>query len=110
MIIERRRGGRVRSTIVVTHAMIKPIHMSTAQMLQAVKMGAYIEFVYNALIGPNKEFTFGEYASAIRAVGAAHSILSSDLGQVAQSAASRRTGGVTSQGCGRRGYRRRISI
>ena len=45
-------------------------------------MGAYIEFVYNALIGPNKEFTFREYAAAIRAVGAAHSILSSDLGQV----------------------------
>ncbi len=67
--------------IVVTHAMIKPVHMNTAQMQEAAKMGAYIELVYNALIGPNKEFTFGDYAAAIRAVGAAHCILSSDLGQ-----------------------------
>jgi hypothetical protein len=37
--------------------------------------------VYNALIGPNKEFTFAEYAAAIRSVGPSHCILSSDLGQ-----------------------------
>jgi len=67
--------------IVVTHAMIKPVGMATAQMQEAAKLGAYIEFVYNALIGPNKEFTFGEYAAAIREVGAEHCILSSDLGQ-----------------------------
>jgi microsomal dipeptidase-like Zn-dependent dipeptidase len=67
--------------MVVTHAMIKPIHMTTAQMQEAAGMGAYIELVYNALIGPNKEFTFADYAAAIRAVGAAHCILSSDLGQ-----------------------------
>jgi len=67
--------------VVVTHAMIKPVGMTTAQMQEAAKMGAYIEFVYNALIGPNKEFTFAEYAAAIRAVGAEHCILSSDLGQ-----------------------------
>jgi hypothetical protein len=67
--------------IVVTHAMIKPVSMTTAQLQEAAKMGAYIEFVYNALIGPGREFTFAEYAAAIRAVGAAHCILSSDLGQ-----------------------------
>jgi len=69
--------------MVVTHAMIKPIRMSIAQMREAAQMGAFIEFVYNALIGPNKEFTFAEYAAAIRAVGPAHCILSSDLGQAA---------------------------
>lgn len=69
--------------IVVTHAMLKPIHMSTAQMQEAAKMGAYIELVYNALIGPNREFTFAQYAAAIRAVGPEHCILSSDLGQAA---------------------------
>ena len=67
--------------IVVTHAMIKPINMSTPQMQEAARMGAYIEFVYNALIGPNKEFTFDDYVKAIRALGPAHCILSSDLGQ-----------------------------
>ena len=69
--------------MVVTHAMIKPIHMSIPQMQEAVNTGAFIEFVYNALIGPNKEFTFAEYATAIRALGPAHCILSSDLGQAA---------------------------
>ena len=44
-------------------------------------MGAWLEFVYNALIGANKEFEFADYAKAIRAVGAEHCILSSDLGQ-----------------------------
>jgi hypothetical protein len=44
-------------------------------------MGAWIEFVYNALIGANKEFVFADYVKAIRAVRAEHCILSSDLGQ-----------------------------
>jgi Family of unknown function (DUF6282) len=69
--------------MVVTHAMIAPIHMSNAQMLEAAKMGAYIEFVYNALIGAAKEFTFKDYAQAIRYVGVEHCILSSDMGQPA---------------------------
>ena len=67
----------------VTHAMIAPIRMTVPEMQGAVNTGAFIEFVYNALIGPNKEFTFAQYAAAIRAVGPAHCILSSDLGQAA---------------------------
>jgi hypothetical protein len=68
--------------IVVTHAMIAPIHMNLAQMQEAAKLGAYVEFVYNGLIGPYKEFTFSDYAQAIRGIGPAHAILSSDLGQI----------------------------
>lgn len=67
--------------IVVTHAMVEPIHMTVQQMQQAVKMGAYIEFTYNGLIGRNKEFDISDYAKAIRAVGVDHCILSSDMGQ-----------------------------
>jgi hypothetical protein len=37
--------------------------------------------VYNGLIGPNKEFEMADYVKAIRAVGPASCILSSDLGQ-----------------------------
>jgi hypothetical protein len=81
MIREARRQGV--PGIVVTHAMIAPIHMSDAQMLEAAKMGAYIEFVYNGLIGSYKEFTFADYARAIRYVGVDHCILSSDMGQPA---------------------------
>ena len=79
LIREARRAG-VRS-IVVTHAMLPPVGMNVDQMREAAQMGAYIEFVYNALIGPNKAFDIPEYARAIRAVGPEHCILSSDLGQ-----------------------------
>jgi len=68
--------------IVVTHAMIAPIHMNIPQMQEAAKLGAYVEFVYNGLIGPYKEFEFADYTRAISAIGPAHAILSSDLGQV----------------------------
>src|SRR5580704_12668146 len=79
------REGRAQGVkhMVVTHAMMQPIHMSDAQMLEAAKMGAYIEFVYNGLIGSYKEFTFKDYARAIRYVGVEHCILASDMGQPA---------------------------
>ena len=67
--------------IVVTHAMLPPVKMSIEQMKQAAALGAYIEFVYNALIGPSKIADMPQYAAAIRAVGPEHCILSSDLGQ-----------------------------
>lgn len=81
LIRDARRAGVQR--IVVTHAMIAPIKMSVAQMKEAAAAGAYLEFVYNALLGANREFTFEEYAKAIHEVGAEHCILSSDLGQAA---------------------------
>jgi hypothetical protein len=67
--------------MVVTHAMVAPIHMSLPQMREAAQMGAYIEFTYNGLIGKSKEFTFADYAKAIRYVGVDRCILSSDMGQ-----------------------------
>jgi hypothetical protein len=68
--------------IVVTHAMMAPIHMSIPQMQEAAAMGAYIEFVYNGLVGSYKEFEFADYVRAIKAIGAQHCILGSDMGQV----------------------------
>jgi hypothetical protein len=82
MMIREGRNQGVKH-MVVTHAMIAPIHMSDTQMLEAAKMGAYIEFVYNGLIGSYKEFTFKDYARAIRYVGVEHCILASDMGQPA---------------------------
>lgn len=67
--------------IVVTHGIIAPVKMSIAQMQEAASMGAFIEFVYNATIGPKREFSMHDYAEAIRKVGPEHCILSSDLGQ-----------------------------
>jgi hypothetical protein len=80
LLIHEARAQGVKH-MVVTHAMLEPIHMSDAQMKDAANMGAYIEFVYNGLLGSYKEFTFKDYARAIRSVGAEHCILSSDMGQ-----------------------------
>jgi len=79
LIRESRAAGVQR--MVVTHAMVAPIHMSLPQMKEAAGMGAYIEFTYNGLIGKNAEFTIADYARAIRSVGVDHCILSSDMGQ-----------------------------
>jgi Family of unknown function (DUF6282) len=68
--------------MVVTHAMLAPTSMNVAQMQEAAKLGAYIEFVYNGVVGKSKQFDFPDYAKAIRAVGVDHCILSSDMGQV----------------------------
>jgi hypothetical protein len=67
--------------IVVTHAMLSPTSMTVLQMQQAASLGAYIEFVYNGVIGSEKQFDLTDYAKAIRAIGPAHCILSSDMGQ-----------------------------
>ena len=80
MLIREARAQGVQR-IVVTHAMLAPVQMSVAQMREAVKLGAKLEFVYNALIGPSKMFEIAQYAEAIRQVGVDACILSSDLGQ-----------------------------
>jgi len=79
LIREARKQGVKQ--IVVTHGILSPTSMTIAQMQEAAKLGAYIEFVYNGLIGGSKQFDFADYAKAIRAVGVDHCILSSDMGQ-----------------------------
>jgi hypothetical protein len=79
LVKEGKRQGVKR--MVVTHAMAPPIKMSVPQMQEAIKDGAMIEFVYGNLIGPNKSSTIQDFAKAIRALGPANCILSSDLGQ-----------------------------
>jgi hypothetical protein len=82
MIVREARRQGVQH-MVVTHAMIAPVRMSIPQMQEAAREGAYLEFVYNGLIGPGKEYEVADYAKAIRAVGPQWCILSSDLGQPA---------------------------
>jgi hypothetical protein len=79
MIREARRLGVRR--MVVTHAMVSLIGMTVAQMREAAAEGAYIEFVYNALVGAKPALTIDQYVAAIRQVGPQSCILSSDLGQ-----------------------------
>lgn len=80
MLIRAGRAAGIKN-IVVTHAMAPPVKMNVEQMKQATAMGAYLEFVYNDLIGPTHTNTIEGYGAAIRALGVEHCILSSDLGQ-----------------------------
>jgi hypothetical protein len=79
LVREARRQGVAH--IVVTHAMLPPVKMTVADMRAAAAEGAFLEFVYNGLIGPGKSAEMRDYAEAIRQVGAQHCILASDLGQ-----------------------------
>jgi hypothetical protein len=79
LIREARKHGTDR--VIVTHAMLQPVRMSVDDMRTAAKLGAKLEFVFNALIGANKMFEPDDYVKAIRAVGPENCIMSSDLGQ-----------------------------
>lgn len=81
LLREARKAGVTR--MVVTHAMLSPVGMSIDQQKEAARLGAYLEFVYNALLPSSGAGhpTFPDYVKAIRAAGADHCILSSDLGQ-----------------------------
>jgi len=67
--------------MVVTHAMNAPVSMSVAQMQEAAKLGAFIEFTGSSLTTPDADARMGRFADAIRKVGPEFCILSSDLGQ-----------------------------
>jgi hypothetical protein len=79
VIREAKRQGIER--IVATHAIGHPINMSMSQMKEAIGLGAYIEFVANFLTVPRGSFTAQQYYDAIRELGPAHVIFSSDGGQ-----------------------------
>ena len=90
LLIGAARRAGIRH-IVVTHAMMNPVNMSIQQQKEAAAEGAFLEHAFQGTLqGPSaavpsmrgwKKITVAEYAAAIRATGAEHCILSSDLGQ-----------------------------
>ena len=82
LMIVREAKKRGVQHVVVTHAMASVVRMTIPQMREAASQGAYIEFVYNATLGPGNIVTIADYAKAIRAIGPEFCILSSDLGKV----------------------------
>jgi hypothetical protein len=67
--------------MVVTHATNAPIEMSVAQMQEAAKQGAFLEFVGGTMLSADAPARVDRFADAIRKVGPEFCILSSDLGQ-----------------------------
>ena len=81
LLREGRRQGVEH--MVVTHGMNAPISMDVPQMQEAAKQGAFIEFAGSSLANPDAAARIDRYADAIRKVGPEFCILSSDLGQKA---------------------------
>ena len=79
LIAEARRQGVQR--IVVTHAMNTPVQMTVAQMQDAARQGALIEFVGGTMLSADAATRVAGFADAIRKIGPEFCILSSDLGQ-----------------------------
>ena len=77
------RDGRRQGVqhMVVTHAINAPIAMSVAQMKEAAGLGAFIEFVGSTMRSADAKARVDRIADAIKQVGPAFCILSSDLGQ-----------------------------
>jgi len=67
--------------MVVTHAINPPILMDAPQMIEAAKLGAFIEFAGSTMANAAAAARVDRFAEAIRQVGPASCILSSDLGQ-----------------------------
>jgi hypothetical protein len=80
MLLREGKQQGVRQMI-VTHAIQTPVLMNVAQMKEAASLGAFIEFVGGNPEGQGAAARLDGIADAIRQVGPASSILSSDLGQ-----------------------------
>jgi len=78
LMVVRAAKARGVTHLVITHAMV--LGWTVAQMQEAAREGAYIEFVYLGAL--NGRLTFKDYADAIRQVGPEHVILATDLGGV----------------------------
>jgi Family of unknown function (DUF6282) len=72
IVREAKRQGVQR--IVITHALTVPVRMSLDQIREAISLGAYVELVYGRM-------NADEYGRALRTLGPASFILSTDLGQ-----------------------------
>src|SRR3954471_7867804 len=77
------REGRQQGVahMIVTHAINPPVLMDVAQMQEAARLGALIEFVGGSLTTADAPARMDRFADAIRRVGAQFCIASSDLGQ-----------------------------
>ena len=77
--------------VVITHAEFEVVHLSLEEMKQAAALGAKMEIcAMGPLMGPNAHLTwmrswrqvpYKESAERIKAVGAEHFLLATDLGQ-----------------------------
>ena len=84
-VLLARAGRELRiERIVITHPLFNVVDMTQQQMREAVDAGAWLEFCANQVlptVPAAKRASFEAYVAAIHRFGAAHCILSGDLGQ-----------------------------
>jgi hypothetical protein len=89
LLVRAARDAGVRH-MVITHAMLDPVDMSIERQKEAAAAGAFVEHAFQGTLAPlaavssmpnRNKVTIQQYTAAIKAVGAEHCILSSDLGQ-----------------------------
>ena len=68
--------------IIVKNAMGVFVRMTVPQMQQAAREGAYLEFVYNSVIGDKPQNPISEYAEGMKQVGPQYCVLGTDFGGV----------------------------
>ncbi len=66
--------------IVVTNPMGIFTHMTLAEMQEATREGAYIEFTYNSVLPPHPQLSIEQYADGIRKIGPKYCVLGTDFG------------------------------
>jgi hypothetical protein len=82
MLLREARSQGVQR-MVVTHAINPPILMTPAQMIDAARLGAFIEFAGSTMRNAGAAERLDRWAPVMRQIGIEHVILSSDLGQAA---------------------------
>jgi len=82
VLLVREAHQRGVTRIVVTNPMGIFTHMTLPEMRQAVSEGAYLEFIYNSVIGDKPQNSIAAYAEGIKQAGPQHCIISTDFGAV----------------------------
>ena len=86
LLLIRAAKQRGVDRILVTHPLPKPVGMTVEQQQEAARLGAYLEYPYQATLPSNPDWPGGsvpmpETLEAIRRVGPERVIVTSDLGQ-----------------------------
>jgi hypothetical protein len=85
MIVHEAHQRGVRHIVVTNPRGIFP-DWTEEQMKQAAADGAYLEFIYNAIIGSHPQRSIAEYAANIRHMGPEHCVLGTDMGSAGPNA------------------------
>jgi microsomal dipeptidase-like Zn-dependent dipeptidase len=80
MLLVKEAHDRGVAHIVVTNPMGIFTHLTIPEMQEATREGAYMEFVYNAVMPPKPQLSIEAYADGIRQVGPKYCVLGTDFG------------------------------